>query len=60
MQEIKRSFPVSVVSVPDSVVSVSILYRDPPLDILGAGGGVRSKKKFTQGIELEKRIPTSA
>ena len=29
MQEIGRSFPVSVVSVPDSVVSVSVLYRDP-------------------------------
>ena len=43
MQEIRRSFPVSivsipdsvvsvpdsVVSVPDSVVSVSVLYRDP-------------------------------
>ena len=27
-----------------------------PLDILGGGGGcVRSKKKFTQGIELEKK-----
>ena len=24
-----RSFPVSVVSVPDSVISVSVLYRDP-------------------------------
>ena len=29
MQEISRSFPVSVVSVTDSVVSVSVLYRDP-------------------------------
>ena len=29
MREIRRSFPVSVVSVPDSVVSVSVLYRDP-------------------------------
>ena len=29
MHEIMRSFPASVVSVPDSVVSVSVLYRDP-------------------------------
>ena len=29
MQEIRRSFPVSV---PDSVVSVSVLYRDPTVD----------------------------
>ena len=29
MQEIWRSFPVSAVSVPDSVASVSVLYRDP-------------------------------
>ena len=29
MQEIRRSLPVSAVSVPDSVVSVSVLYRDP-------------------------------
>ena len=29
MREIRNSFPVSVVSVPDSVVSVSVLYRDP-------------------------------
>ena len=32
MQEIRRSFPVSAVSVPDSVVSVSVLYRDPTVD----------------------------
>ena len=32
MQEIRRSFPVSAVSVPDSVVSVSVLYRDPTID----------------------------
>ena len=29
MQEIRRSFPVSVVSVLDSVISVSVLYRAP-------------------------------
>ena len=29
MREIRNSFPVSVVSAPDSVVSVSVLYRDP-------------------------------
>ena len=29
--------------------------RGGPLDILG-GGGVRSKKKFLQEIELEKKI----
>ena len=28
MQKITQSFPVSVVSVPDSVISVSVLYRD--------------------------------
>ena len=28
-QEIRRSFPVTVVSIPDSVVPVSVLYRDP-------------------------------
>ena len=26
----------------------------------GRGGGVRSKKKFMQGIEIEKKIPASA
>ena len=29
MQEIRQSFSVSVVSVADSVVSVSVLYKDP-------------------------------
>ena len=29
MQEIRRLFPVLVVSVPDSVILVSVLYRDP-------------------------------
>ena len=30
--------------------------RGGPLDILGGGGGVRSKKKFMQEIELEKKF----
>ena len=30
--------------------------RGGPLDILGGGGGVRSKKKFMQEIELEKNF----
>ena len=29
MRQIRQSFPVSVLFVPDSVVSVSVLYRDP-------------------------------
>ena len=31
-KSIRHSFPVSVVSVPDSVVSVPVLYRDPVND----------------------------
>ena len=35
MREIRRLFPVSVVSVPNSVVSVSVLYRDPNIHHFG-------------------------
>ena len=40
-------------------LSYMLIIRGGPLDILG-GGVSDPKKKFMQGIELEKKIPASA